>query len=56
MKLKLACSDLNVHRLRFEEVPREKRCGQHVCMDMSNGRWKALCISMVLHCRSYATI
>ena len=25
MKLKLGCSELNVHRLRFEKVPREKR-------------------------------
>ena len=59
MKLKLGCSELNVQRLRFEGVAREKRwcpfcSGQHV----HGCEWRDVedLVHFVLHYGSYATI
>ena len=53
VKLKLGCSELNVHRLRFEKVPREKRwcplcCGQQV--HAGEQREVEDLVHFVLHC------
>ena len=59
MNLKLGCSELNVHRLRFEDVAREKRwcpmcSGQHV-HGVERREVEDL-VHSVLHCGSYGTI
>ena len=60
MKLKLGSSELNVHRLRFEGVAREKRWCP-LCSGQQQGhgcerKEVEVLVLFVLHCGSYATL